>query len=57
MPWIAVVLELDMRWSSHKGYVLGMPKKLSLSIPRCTFVFLGYWMAVQSVTVVAHEAS
>ena len=32
-PWIAVVLELDMRWSSHKGYVLGKP-----------FVFLGYWV-------------
>ena len=30
MPWIAVVLELDMRWSSHKGYVLGMPKKLAV---------------------------
>ena len=30
MPWIAVVLELDMRWSSHKGYVLGKPRRIRI---------------------------
>ena len=36
MPWIAVVLELDMRWSSHKGYVLGMPRRIRI---RCVQIY------------------